>query len=47
MKDLTFIMASRNDNYSCRDREDQNEQLKKVMLSIRSAQRSFPGSKFV
>lgn len=40
-------MASRNDNYSCRNRDNQDEQLKKVMLSIRSAQRSFPGSKFI
>lgn len=47
INDLTFVMPSRNDNYSCRDRGNQDEQIKKVMLSIRSAERNFPGSKFI
>ena len=44
---ITFVMASRNDGYSCLSKNDENEQRYKIEVTINSAMMSFPNSKFI
>jgi len=46
-KDFTFILSSRNDGYSCQNKDWQAEQIKKIENCIYSSEKTFPNRKFI
>lgn len=44
---ITFILPTRNDEYSCSMQNKEEEQAKKVLLPILSSKKYFPNSKFI
>jgi hypothetical protein len=44
---ITFILPTRNDEYSCSSENKEEEQIKKILLPIISSKINFPNSKFI
>ena len=44
---ITFILPTRNDEYSCSSNNKEEEQIKKILLPILSSKKYFPNSKFI
>ena len=44
---ITFILPTRNDEYSCSSDNREEEQIKKILLPIISSKINFPNSKFI
>jgi hypothetical protein len=44
---ITFILPTRNDEYSCSSENKEEEQTKKILLPILSSKKYFPNSKFI